>query len=304
MGRYGAYAREIAAMGEAGSAFLARTVGEWMELDDSVASAIMSDPSAAGAWEARYWAVRDSIQDALVGLVGTATRSLGDYLDLATVISAGFGLDSAALSCKAALSRLFDSMDSIEVRSPGAAEAVRGYEDMLLAARRRGLGTRDDLRAFLVREDLAFRSFLSRLAECGDVPLAGLRDASSGAMDMMLGLAGGGAVPWGELAIVIAMRTNRRIIQNAVQCAQDVRDGRMRPGGVDGQADAYMWMLMQPWMAIDARSMALLTEGQLAQMLFLAGVTVECAGRLGNTAFPVDPGDVPALLMRSAIMGL
>ena len=55
------------------------------------------------------------------------------------------------------------------------------------------------------------------------------------------------------------MRTNRRLIQNTQSCIESIR---RKDKLSDKQQEAYYWMLIQPYIAIDTFGMAVLTPEQ------------------------------------------
>ena len=67
--------------------------------------------------------------------------------------------------------------------------------------------------------------------------------------------------------LYLCMRFNRRIIQNAQACHEDVKAGK-RLNAV--QRANYRWMLIQPFMAIDDYSAAVLTPSQAETLLSLS----------------------------------
>ena len=67
--------------------------------------------------------------------------------------------------------------------------------------------------------------------------------------------------------LYLSMRFNRRIIQNALACKEDILS-RRRLGNT--QQANYRWMLIQPFMAIDDYSATVLTEEQREQFLALS----------------------------------
>lgn len=67
--------------------------------------------------------------------------------------------------------------------------------------------------------------------------------------------------------LYLSMRFNRRIIQNALACQEDILSRRRL--GTTQQAN-YRWMLIQPFMAIDDYSAAVLTEEQRELLLALS----------------------------------
>ena len=67
--------------------------------------------------------------------------------------------------------------------------------------------------------------------------------------------------------LYLTMRFNRRIIQNAMACRNDIINNQRLDR--DQRAN-YKWMLIQPFMAIDDYSAAVLTKEQGEQLLSLS----------------------------------
>ena len=63
-------------------------------------------------------------------------------------------------------------------------------------------------------------------------------------------------------------RTNRRIALNASACMDDINHGRVRTAT---QARAYVWMLLQPYVALDGFGMAVLSDEEKAVLYDVAG---------------------------------
>ena len=57
--------------------------------------------------------------------------------------------------------------------------------------------------------------------------------------------------------IYFAKRTDRRIVLNALACRNDISQDKVK---TDAQARAYVWMLLQPYIALDDFSMAVLSD--------------------------------------------
>ena len=60
----------------------------------------------------------------------------------------------------------------------------------------------------------------------------------------------------------------------------------------NGQAAAYLWMILQPWISFDSFAYALMDEEQLRTMEKLAGID-----------FPLETEELPTILMKTFILG-
>ena len=65
-----------------------------------------------------------------------------------------------------------------------------------------------------------------------------------------------------EVVILLAMRNNRRLLQNAEACLESLH--RLHRVD-DGQATAYLWMILQPWISLDGFAYALMTRNRCGQ---------------------------------------
>lgn len=103
-----------------------------------------------------------------------------------------------------------------------------------------------------------------------------------------------------EVVILLAMRNNRRLLQNAEACV----DGMSRLRFTDnGQAVAYLWMILQPWISFNGFAYALMDEGQLQTMEKLAELMPSALAKLKGIDFPLETEELPALLMETFILG-
>lgn len=301
---YGAFLHSIPEHKAFSTTKLASSVREWKTLDDSVCAAMFRDSvhTDRAAVDSAYFSLRDSITGKLASLVDGRKRSLRDYLDFAMAVNRP-GLDSLSRQFMMSAHRFYASMDSVPVFSLDNVSTIRRYEDILDDAARRGFRDKRDLFMFLRNEDRAFRSFLGHLPTLGDIPLAKVRDGSSALMKEMIGLCQGDTPPFStsEIVILLTMRNNRRLLQNALQCVNDINNRKVRGGD---QAAAYLWMLLQPWISFDGFALSLMSDAQVGVMQVLATETPKCIDKLGNPKFPIDTDELPSLLIKTTITNL
>lgn len=283
---------------------LVSSVLEWKALDDSVSAAMFRDSvhTDRAAVDSAYFSLRDSITDRLASLVDGRKRSFQDYLDFALAVNRP-GLDSLSRQFMMSAHRFYASMDSVPVFGLDNVSTIRRYEDILDDAARRGFRDKRDLFTFLRNEDRAFRSFLGHLPTLGDIPLAKVRDGSSALMKEMIGLCQGDKPSFttSEVVILLTMRNNRRLLQNALQCVNDINNRKVKGGD---QSAAYLWMLLQPWVSFDGFALSLMSDAQTGTLRTLAAETPKCIVRLGKPQFPIDTDELPSLLIKTTITNL
>ena len=104
-----------------------------------------------------------------------------------------------------------------------------------------------------------------------------------------------------EVVILLTMRNNRRLLQNALQCVNDINNHKVKGGD---QAAAYLWMLLQPWISFDGFALSLMSEAQIGTLKILATETPKCVVKLGKPQFPIDTDELPSLLIKTTITNL
>ncbi len=299
LGRYEAFAGEVAGLSGATTGQLAGLIGELRGLDESVACALEGDGGDIAEWHGRYWEARDSILASLGKLVDTKQRSLMDVLDLATGLGGSGGPDNAGPPRERASGLPGWAVDPPGADPLDAGDTARLYLDTILAAERAGMGTGRDLLGFLHEEEREFLSVLTHLPEGTEPLLRIIEDVPGRIRSMAKGLIEGpSALSMEEIDTILGMRQNRRLIQVATRCVFHAWRGENGAGA--GDTSRCYQLLLCPWTRMDARSMALLTDGERSQMRFLADETPSCVQAMAGGR--MDGWELPALIMKSAIM--
>lgn len=96
--------------------------------------------------------------------------------------------------------------------------------------------------------------------------------------------------------IYMAMRTNRRIIQNAVACLNDIREDKVKS---KAQAFGYACMILQPYISMDGICMALLSGYEKEKLRHIVEQTPAAFTRLGDVLQSDNNGlaELPGTLM-------
>lgn len=301
LGDYASFYRSLSRKGALSSQELVSTVKAWKALDDSVSIAVFRDSCHTGRFanDSTYTVLRDSILGKILELVDSRKRTLKDYLNV-VVAANGTKPDSTSQQFALSVHKFYANADSVPAFKLGSRETIHMYERILSDASRNGLRSKRDVFTFLRDEDRAFRSFLVHLPDLGDVSLADVRDMSALLMKDMVELAQGErpVLTAGEVAILLTMRNNRRLIQNALQCVNDINARKVK--GKD-QSAAYMWMLLQPWVSFDGCAYSLMSDAQMDRMNTLAAETPKSIAKLGKVSFPIDTEELPSLLIKTAL---
>lgn len=135
--------------------------------------------------------------------------------------------------------------------------------------------------AFIKEEDRLFRSFLDHLIELADADLSVItRDTEKCCLSIFQS-AENGRLSYRDALVYTARRTNRRIILNALACRDDISQGNVK---TEAQAKAYVWMLLQPYVALDGFSVAILSDMERATLHAVADRTPQMIVKLNKTA--------------------
>ena len=79
--------------------------------------------------------------------------------------------------------------------------------------------------------------------------------------------------------LYLTMRFNRRIMQNAIACREDILNNKKLN---QQQRVSYRWMLIQPYVSIDEYSTAALTEKQREELMIISKELPTLLTRLDN----------------------
>ena len=185
-----------------------------------------------------------------------------------------------------------------------AKEVIGKYNRLLDGSLAKGIRTKHDAIDFLRKEDVAFRSFLLHLStlSTGNIPLDDITKKTGEVMHGIISLSADEYPVFGksEVVILLAMRNNRRLLQNAEACLESLH--RLHRVD-DGQATAYLWMILQPWISLDGFAYALMDEEQMRTMEKLAERTPKALDKLEESDLPLDADGLPVLLVKTFILG-
>ena len=96
--------------------------------------------------------------------------------------------------------------------------------------------------------------------------------------------------------LFLAMRTNRRQIQNMQTCIDDIRNKKVK---TPAQAHAYIWMLIHPFTSLDGFSMTLLSDEERKHLDKMAAQTPTAFKTLSRVLQSENErlADLPGMLM-------
>ena len=277
---------------------LAASVASWQELRDSVSAALQRDTThRAHAYPGdTFRAVHRSIAAEYERLALAKPRTYRDVLYLKEQGTPAARREDLHQQAEK-LQPFFASLDTIPIYKDTPGQALARYDRFLSSTLERGIADKGQFLEFLRNEEVLFRSYLARLPELAGTSMAGITDKTERCCLLAMQATGKPSFTIEEAVRYLTMRTNRRLLQNASACMKGVNDGKLQS---PEQAQAYLWMLMQPLMGMDGNDMALLTPDQRKALYGLADnmpAAIDClCGTLGYDKERLE--EMPMLLLK------
>ena len=276
-------------------------VKEWRKLEATVLATLESDTTAHA--DTRHISLGDSIKIQMSRLIDSQTWDYSDYLAVVRELNE-VEMDSVSQKLVSSVHLFYHNAGTTASFKGNAKEVVGKYNRLLDSSLAKGIRTKQDAIDFLRKEDVAFRSFLIHLStlSTGNISLDGITKKTGKVIHGIINLSTEEYPVFGksEVVILLAMRNNRRLLQNAEACLESLH--RLHRTD-NGQATAYLWMILQPWISLDGFAYALMNDEQMRTMEKLAERTPGALAKLEGADFPLDAEGLPALLIKTFILG-
>ena len=255
---------------------LTKLTAQWLETQDSAYSVFSKDSTITlrSPVALAYFLVSDSIRHEITRLAFSKPRSLKDvmYLKLNTAMEREKVKNSDTY--KDAV-KFYNNLDNQGLYS-SAPMTISAYNILLKSVK--SFKQEQQLLSFISEEDKCFRSLMKYLSKVSNSDLQNLTTSTTAIFDNLYSSVGNKADDVNDRTMLyLTMRFNRRIIQNAVACRNDIINNQRLDR--DQRAN-YKWMLIQPFMAIDDYSTAVLTDEQRETLINLTDELPALLGRL------------------------
>lgn len=237
---------------------LAKHLKQWQTLKDSVFARLRRDSLERFHSDDRMKCERlhDSIRTEFSRLALSKPRTYQEVLALKEQFSP-YAADKELYRAIEQSRPFFASLDNRPACRGNKQQIHSLYRALLAETLRNGIHDHDGLTTFIGKEDAVFRAFLSHLHDFDNANTADITRATEQCCKQVFLAAERKEITYQEAMICLAMRTNRRLIQNATTCIDDIRCNRVK---TPAQAQAYIWMLLQPYASLDGFCMALLSS--------------------------------------------
>lgn len=245
---------------------LAKIIGNWQEIQDSCYSVFSRDSTVQihSGIANQYFAVSDSIRSQINRIASLRQYSLDDIVYIKTHTAKDRDKIHDSDYYKKAV-KFYDSLDDGGLYA-SPQETVVNYERLLQSST--DIRSKKQLMYFIAEEDKCFRSLLISLSSMPQTTLQNLTVKTANVFNNLYDRVGVRKDSINdETMLLLTLRFNRRIIQNAVSCKHDIED-KVRLNNT--MKANYRWMLLQPFVTIDNYSFACLTDKQTDELRDIA----------------------------------
>lgn len=244
-------------------------IRQWQELSDTVYRYICKDSAfyAHTGLSMDFQTATDSVKTELLRLAERHTWSMKDVA-LLKMNTSPYVKDKELQPAIDKAAAFYAGLDRLPEPSGGDAKGrIQEYVRFLVDTRKQGIHSHQQMLDFIGKEDACFRSFLAHMPEYTDFDMTGITKTTEAVCAEIFQSASSMSIPPEETLAYMSMRTNRRLLQNAKVSADLIRNQKVREAR---QANAYLWMSVQPFLSMDAVCVSMLTDRQRQQMTELA----------------------------------
>lgn len=295
--QYRDFHHSIAAEPKANAEKLVDYICQWQELSDTVYNYIKKYPAftAHVSLSMTFQVTSDSVRIELIRLASDCNLSDVAYIKMHT---SPYRDDANLNATKTKANKFFSALDKQSVYNKGSVrEKVEQYRSFLATTKEHGISNQKELLTFLETEDRHFRTFLTNIDEYSNVGLKDVTKMTEQICADIYRATSEDKLASEDVIVYMGMRTCRRLLLNADVCNRLIKAGKVNS---PSQANAYLWMTLQPFLSMDALSISMLTEEQQKQMTELAASFPEISGRLSAKGYADQEhlARIPKQLMR------
>ena len=221
---YRGYLSEIRRLDHLTAKELAGHLKRWQTVKDSVFARLRRDTLGLPGSDACKVCegIHDSLRIEFSRLALSGPRTYGELLMLKERLSP-YAADEELRRAAETVRPFFASLDGHPACRDDRRQVLSTYRALLAESIRDGIHSRDDLTAYIAREDAVFRGFLTHLHELGSSDVADIACDTERCCSQVFLAAGRGEIAWRDAMLFLAMRTGRRALSSVSQKA------RMRP---------------------------------------------------------------------------
>ncbi len=261
---------------------LCEKVRKWVQMDSLVRCSILGDSTRTphSYYIDTYVRTRDSIQLEFNRLILSEGRTYKDAVSLMCAASL-FKKDSVLVNKRSEAESFFSTLSDTCSAGYGPETVLKDYRHFLNKQISKGIHGKSDMLSFIKEEDRHFRNFLTHLNEFDGKNINDIIHNAARCCQMVFQSEMCGEITETDALVYMTIRTNHRLIQNAITCIDHVTAGKVKSAK---QAQAYAWMILQPYISMDAICVALLYTSDKALLNNLAEKTPGAITSLSKVA--------------------
>lgn len=255
---------------------LSDLICEWQELSDTVYAYLSkSEELHNHGREEKFFDACDSVRNSFLRIISSGEYSYEDVLSIKTATNP-YRRDLSLDSLIASVHPFFDNLDKSHLKDSGKDKAVQDYVGFVHSVYETGINTEEEFFRFIKFEDILFRRYLFHLGEVMGESMTQVTFETDSICKRIFNASSIGTLAPGDVMANMAVRTNRRLLQNArVACDCFSRNKNQDPQ----LSTAFIWMTVQPFISIDSFSLALMSEDQIHDLQEIATTISNLAGQ-------------------------
>lgn len=231
---------------------------EWQETADTVFSFLKKDSAFSRRQDLviRFYSLTDSVKQELSRLTETWKCTYNDVYNI-KVNTSPFKKDAELEAAVKEAAPFFDRLDSIPPAPISKEDALKKYRNFIDGVLHEPVQDKRGMMNFIMREDVCYRNFLAHLYEMDKEKVSDITQKTEQVCANIFQLARDGKIDTKDVLVYMSMRTARRLLLNAEVCLDDINEYDMKS---KMQGNAYLWMIIQPYISVDAFVISTLTE--------------------------------------------
>ena len=245
---------------------IATTLDEWKQLEDTLLHFIIIDSVSDSSQNikdiARCALTKNTITDKLLKLVDGQRRSYEDIIVIQQSLNEYnhfMANTEAFLNAKV----FFKTIENNISKNTTSHQVLVQYINTLTLWNTKDISSLKDIQEFIKEEDFLFINFLNYLYQYNSEDVQAIIKATEKVTGHLYKSFANKKLSIKELKIYMAIRTNRRLIQNAAQCVEAIRSRRIK---TPAQAAMTISMLINPYSNYNYMCIGLRTEEQIAKL--------------------------------------
>lgn len=264
---YKKYLKKVREVSKSNTKEFGEMLCEWETVNDTVYRFLLKDSVFTKYHnEANdYFMIHDSIRKEMLRLTETWRYSYNDILVLKER-TCKFENDKNIRSAVLNAETFYKSINENPISVCDKQSILKRYRYFLKETLDKGVNSKEEMLLFIKQEDFLFRTFLSHLYKMDNEPLSDItKDTELICRNIFLSAREGKLDPK-DAVVYMSMRTVRRLLQNSAECVENISRLEMKS---KEQGNAYLWMIIQPFISIDQFSLAIMTEQERRQFDYI-----------------------------------